>query len=70
MCVRAIEPDASISSMMLGLTAADVDEAIGLFEMSVGAACDAVAIANATTTAVRDRVRQCEAMGGWACFMM
>src|SRR5450631_2250258 len=70
MCVRAIEPDASISSMMLGFTAADVDEAIGLFEMSVGAACDDDAIASATTTAARDKTRLCDAMDGWTCFMM
>jgi hypothetical protein len=70
MCVRPIEPDASISSMMFGFTRAAVVVTIGVLAMSVCAACAAPMIDIARTTATRRAPRLRSVDKSSTCFMM
>src|SRR6476659_1947216 len=70
MCVRPIDPDASISSITFGFTSAAAVVTIGVLEMSVGPPSEAVATVIATTAAKAWAAGRRDANPKWACFMV
>ena len=69
MWVRAIEPDASINSMMFGFTSAAVVEASGVAAISVWPPWLIEASVIASTAATPRAPRRRRAEKGWTIFM-